>query len=134
MTLLRSSSYSRLTILLPSSYYPSTHSRLAFSSPPPRYGVSLILSAGADVCKASHICLDGLGFSPSGETGERFWGGTPSVLRTSTLRGTRPPNSKVRNLGETQRWAFLCTRDKNSSFILFHVIILLVRRSKSWKH
>jgi len=33
-------------------------------------GVSLILSAGADFGKASHIYADGSSFSPLGETGE----------------------------------------------------------------
>ena len=35
-------------------------------------GVTFILSAGADVCEASHLCMGGIGFSPLGETGEGF--------------------------------------------------------------
>ena len=33
---------------------------------------TFILSAGADVCGASHVCLGSLGFSHLGETGEGF--------------------------------------------------------------
>jgi hypothetical protein len=39
-------------------------------------GVTFILSAGADVCGASQLCVGGIGFSPSGETGEGFCVGT----------------------------------------------------------
>jgi hypothetical protein len=38
--------------------------------------VSPILSAGADVCGASQLRMGGIGFSPSGETGEGFGVGT----------------------------------------------------------
>ena len=30
-------------------------------------GVTFILSAGADVCGASHLCMGGIGFSPLGD-------------------------------------------------------------------
>jgi hypothetical protein len=36
-------------------------------------GESSILSAGADFGKASHLCMGGFSFSPSGETGEGFF-------------------------------------------------------------
>ena len=35
-------------------------------------GMAFILSAGADVCGASQLCVGGIGFSPSGEKGEGF--------------------------------------------------------------
>lgn len=35
-------------------------------------GESFILSAGADIGKANHICWGGFGFSSLGETGEGF--------------------------------------------------------------
>jgi hypothetical protein len=46
-------------------------------------GESFILFAGADIGKASRICLGGLSFSPSGETGEGFVCWLYYISRTS---------------------------------------------------
>ena len=59
--------------------------------------VVFILSAGADFGKARVLCLDGLGFSPSGETGEGlgedvpplFFGNLPLRYASGMLRGMR---------------------------------------------
>ena len=61
-------------------------------------GVVSILSAGADFGKARVLCLDGLGFSPLGETGEGLrWGGDDRMDVNVHAIGTKPAEADWNN-------------------------------------